>query len=108
MGAYEFESATSINKTMKETKNYAYERYPNYPNPFNTITRIVYRLNLSGHTVLTVYDILGKAIEVQVNAYQTSGRYSLSWNAESLPSGMYFLCLKPPTGQQTRRMMLQK
>ena len=62
----------------------------NYPNPFNPVTNIGYTIPETGNVSLTVYDLLGKKVEVLVNEKQRKGNYSVAFYAKQYPSGVYF------------------
>jgi hypothetical protein len=80
----------------------------NFPNPFNPSTQIVYHILSSGPVLLQVFDVLGRNVATLVNDTQQPGRYSISFNASSLPSGLYFYQLRTGTVSETKRMMLLK
>jgi hypothetical protein len=80
----------------------------NYPNPFNPSTRIDFSVAVSGPVTLTVYDLLGKQIALLVDQTLDAGRYSSTFSAASLPSGMYFYRLRTGSAAETKRMMLLK
>ena len=88
----------------------------NYPNPFNPNTKIQYAVSSRQFVSLKIYDILGKEIETLVNEEKPTGTYEIIWNAESLPSGVYFYQLRavdPSTGSgqvfvETKNMILLK
>lgn len=64
--------------------------YNNFPNPFNSKTRIAYEL-LAYHKVnLTIYDILGREVKVLVNENQEKGLYEVDFDGAGLASGIYF------------------
>jgi hypothetical protein len=64
--------------------------YNNYPNPFNSKTKIVYQL-LAYHKVkLSIYDILGREVKVLVDQNQEAGIYELEFDSAGLASGVYF------------------
>jgi hypothetical protein len=73
-----------------------------YPNPFNPSTTIDFELKKRGHINLDIYDIQGKHVSRLASGQYESGRYSLNWNADGLPSGIYFLKLsgKSPSGNR--------
>lgn len=82
---------------------------PNYPNPFNPITTITYKLNSSSKVILEVFDMTGKKVKTLWNSFQKSGAYSVNFNAGDLASGVYFYRLQ--AGQnfvQTRKCILLK
>jgi parallel beta-helix repeat protein len=60
-----------------------------YPNPFNPTTTISYQLPTDGYVKLVVYDLLGRHIAELASGPHAAGRYSETWNASSLASGIY-------------------
>ena len=60
-----------------------------YPNPFNPTTTLAFDLASSGETQLSIYDLSGKRIFKLLDNNLQSGQYRLSFNAGSLPSGIY-------------------
>jgi hypothetical protein len=93
-----------------------FELNQNFPNPFNPKTVIGYQLPVGGDVTLKVYDLLGREISTLVDEYKPAGRYEIEFNAESLPSGVYFYQLKAvhpgsSSGQafiETKKMLLLK
>lgn len=61
----------------------------NFPNPFNSITTIIYSIAEPSNLVLKVYNTLGEEVAVLVNEEKDAGKYSLRFNAQELPSGVY-------------------
>jgi hypothetical protein len=86
----------------------AYSLLQNYPNPFNSLTTISYQLPLSGHVSIKVYDIIGQEIDTLVNEFKEPGEYTVIWNAEDMPSGLYFYSLKANGFTQTKKMLFHK
>jgi len=81
----------------------------NYPNPFNPKTIIDYELQTAGNVNLIVYDIVGKEVATLINKHQSVGKYSVTFNAGSLTSGVYFYILKTSSGfSENRKMILLK
>jgi hypothetical protein len=88
----------------------------NYPNPFNPSTKISWQSQVGSWQTLKIYDVLGTEVATLVDDYKPAGTYELAWNAENLPSGVYFYQLKavdPSTGSgqvfiQTKKMLLLK
>jgi hypothetical protein len=50
----------------------------------------------------------GNEIETLVNEEKPVGTYEITWNAESLPSGIYFYRLSAGEFVETRKMILMK
>lgn len=84
----------------------AYRLAQNYPNPFNSTT--VFRVDVprAGEVVLGVYNILGEEIGRVVAATLQPGRYTFSWDAGTLPSGVYFYRLSAGAFQSSGKMIL--
>jgi alpha-glucosidase (family GH31 glycosyl hydrolase) len=80
----------------------------NFPNPFNSSTRIIFKIGEDGEVTLKVYDILGREIMVLVNEYKTAGTYEVSFNAGSLSSGVYYYQLAAGSFLQTRKLTFLK
>jgi len=77
-----------------------------YPNPFNASAVIGYSLPEAGHVSLEIYDLLGRKVESLVDNYQDAGKYDITWNANDLPSGVYFYSLRTGDYEASRRMTL--
>lgn len=82
--------------------------YQNYPNPFNPGTTIEYSLPQSSFTALKVYGILGETVAVLVSEELSAGHYSITWNAASLPSGIYYYRLETMGLSKTKKLILLK
>ena len=85
-----------------------YKLLQNHPNPFNPITVISYSLPCNSFIQLKIFNTLGKEIVTLINEEKPSGTYELTWNAENLPSGVYFYRLQAGDFVQTRKMILLK
>jgi predicted acyl esterase len=82
--------------------------HQNYPNPFNPTTKINYELSMTSYTRLVIYDITGKEVEVLVDGKQNAGIYQATFNADNLPSGVYFYKLITDNFTDTKKMVLIK
>jgi hypothetical protein len=80
----------------------------NYPNPFNPSTRISYQLPARTYVTLSVYNLLGNEIKTLVNEEQSSGSYTVDFNAGSLAGGVYFCRLNAGSYSVTKKMILVK
>ena len=85
-----------------------YALLQNYPNPFNPTTSITYELPKASDVSLKVFDMLGREVATLVNERQERGRYSATFNANTLSSGIYFYRLQAGNFVQTKKMMLVK
>lgn len=80
----------------------------NYPNPFNPVTRIAYRVPEHTDVNITLYDLSGKRIRVLVNGEHQAGNYSLHFDASGLPSAVYIYAMRAGDFYQSRKMLLMK
>lgn len=81
----------------------------NYPNPFNPATTIEFTFPNAGRAILKVYNIVGQEVATLFDREAEAGlSYQSTFNAASLPSGLYFARLN--FGGQTllKKMMLVK
>ena len=85
-----------------------YSLSQNYPNPFNPSTTFRYSIPQPSKVVIKVYDILGSEIAILMDEEKSTGTYELTWNAASLPSGVYFYQLKAGDFVGTKKMILLK
>lgn len=82
--------------------------YQNYPNPFNPVTKIKYGLPKNGYVKLTVYDELGKEVAVLVDGYREANTYEAVFDANNLPSGVYYYKLEADEFSDTKKMVIIK
>lgn len=80
----------------------------NYPNPFNPKTKISWQSSVSSQQTLKIYDMLGNEIATLVNEFMEAGKYEVEFNAELLPSGVYYYQLKTGDLSETKKMVLLK
>ena len=85
-----------------------YGIYQNFPNPFNPTTNIRFDIPKSSYVKLIIYDILGREIKTLVNENLNAGRYEVSWDGSSYPSGVYFYKLIADNFIDVKKMVLLK
>ena len=78
----------------------------NYPNPFNPTTIIQYQIIEGGFVSVRVFDNLGREVTVLVNKEQPSGRYSVTFDASKLSSGVYFYTINAKDFNKVKKMIL--
>ncbi|MHB8581512.1 MAG: LamG-like jellyroll fold domain-containing protein, partial [Ignavibacteriaceae bacterium] len=84
------------------------ELMQNYPNPFNPSTVISFQLNKSSNISLNIYNILGQKVEVLAGGFFTAGSHSITWNAGTFASGVYYYELKTNAQRFIKKMLLIK
>jgi len=80
--------------------------YPNYPNPFNPSTTIRFTLSSRDVVSLEVFDLLGAKVATLVRGSMNRGDYSIAFNADRLPTGMYVCRLTVGAQSAARKMIL--
>jgi len=85
-----------------------YNLFQNYPNPFNPSTEIKYDILNAGLVKLKVYDQAGKEVYTLVNGMKNPGSYSITFDASSLSSGVYYYTLETAGNTFTKKMILVK
>jgi hypothetical protein len=86
---------------------------PNYPNPFNPMTKISFDLATQGRVRISIFSVDGRLVKTLVDAPFGPGRYERVWqgkdnNGRAVSSGTYLYRMVGPGIQQTRRMLLIK
>jgi hypothetical protein len=87
--------------------------YPNYPNPFNAITTIVYTVSRSSHIQIVVSDTRGRFVKTLVDEMKNIGHHTVQWDGQNeagqqVGSGVYYYTVKRGAGTETNRMILLK
>ena len=80
----------------------------NYPNPFNPSTTIRFSIPEGNLVSIKIYNSIGEQVEELVNRELSVGSYTVDWNAENIPSGIYFYTLNTQNFSTTKKMILLK
>ena len=87
----------------------AYALGQNYPNPFNPGTTITFAVRTAGEATVKVYTVLGQEVATVFRGIATPHRlYVLSFDATTLPSGMYFYALRTEGAYEIKKMIVLK
>ena len=86
----------------------AFRLEQNYPNPFNPTTVISGQWSVTSVVRLAIYDILGREVAVVAHGSYPAGKYSFTFNASTLSSGVYFYRLTAGSATAVRKMSLIK
>ena len=79
-----------------------------YPNPFNPTTSMTLNIPESGNVSVHVYNIMGQAIATLASGYMEANTYTLTWDASSMASGMYFVRMMVAEKTFTQKLLLTK
>jgi len=78
----------------------------NFPNPFNPETRFEFQISEFALVNLNVYDVLGREVASIVHELLAPGVYTRSWNAGTLPSGIYYYRLTAGKFIESKKLLL--
>ncbi|NOR44461.1 MAG: T9SS type A sorting domain-containing protein [Candidatus Delongbacteria bacterium] len=83
--------------------------YQNYPNPFNPTTEISYALSQDANVSIKIYSSNGSIVADLVNASQSVGQHSVTFDASKLSNGIFYYSLVA-NGRvvSTKKMLLLK
>ena len=84
----------------------AFKLFQNYPNPFNGSTTIGFEVATAGSVRLIVFDVLGRKVATLLDEEWSPGRHLVSFDADGLPSGIYFYRMTVSNQAQRRAMVL--
>ena len=79
-----------------------------YPNPFNPTAILQFAVTEPGVVVLTVFNVNGQQVRELVNSRYDAGRYTVTFNGDNLPSGIYFARLAVNQLAITEKLVLMK
>ncbi|MBN2426601.1 MAG: T9SS type A sorting domain-containing protein [Calditrichaceae bacterium] len=85
----------------------------NFPNPFNSTTRIKYSLPKQGFVSIKIYNIQGQLVRTLLNRMQVAGNHSVIWDGRSdrgrvVSSGMYIYQIQSNDQTKNRKLLLLK
>lgn len=66
-----------------------YRQYQNYPNPYNPVTTIPFKIKERGYVKVMVYDIKGEILTTLVNETKETGYYEVDFKGDDFASGIY-------------------
>ena len=78
-----------------------------YPNPSSGLTTLSYSLNKSGPVTITLIDAFGRQVIEPISASNIgAGRHETTFDAASIPAGIYLLRIQTAEAAQVRRIII--
>jgi hypothetical protein len=107
------EPLTSVEPEEKEGLPAEYFLNENYPNPFNSTTRIEFGLPADSEVKVEVYDVVGRKVITLVDDVLPAGFHNITWNGENsasepVASGVYLIRMTAPNRSFDRKAILLK
>lgn len=85
-----------------------FELFQNYPNPFNPQTRIEFRLSRKTEVRVSVFDILGREVDVLVDSELPAGIHTTLFEGSMFPGGIYYCRMTTGQESQSKTMIMVK
>lgn len=116
---YFFPTTAVAQRDDKALANEEFQLLPNYPNPFNPETTVLYNLPTTSRVRIDIFNINGRLVKELFAGKMGAGRHKLSWSGADrfnrlVASGIYVIQLhatpvNPGSGQtftQSRKVLL--
>jgi aminopeptidase N len=86
----------------------SFQLEPNYPNPFNSQTRLGFSIATPGEYSLKIFNSQGELVEELLRSYLNAGEYSYIWDGDGLATGIYWEILtNGPISKANKIIMLK-
>ncbi len=82
--------------------------YQNFPNPFNPTTTIPFFITEAQFVSIKLYNMLGEEIAALADEVFSAGYHSRVWDAQGMPSGVYYCRLLSKNMLETKMLVLVK
>jgi hypothetical protein len=82
--------------------------YQNYPNPFNPSTNIKFSIPQATHVKLTIYDAVGKVVQILIDDEMAPGIHTVQWAPRNVASGIYIYRIEAGNYVKANKMLLMK
>ena len=80
-----------------------------YPNPFNGWVNIQFTILKRDNISITIYNMLGQKIQSLFYEEEfNGGSHHISWDPNSIPSGVYYCVLNNTHSMKSLKLMLVK
>ena len=112
-GAYEISDFIAANGS--DYVNVQFDTMPNafsvsdaFPNPFNPSTSLTIDLASEALVSVKAYNVVGQLVSEVFNGSLNGYGNQITWNAENVPSGVYFMQVQVGSSMTTKKVMLLK
>ncbi len=86
--------------------SFEYELYQNFPNPFNSTTKIKFSIKTEGKTSIKIYNVLGEEVYNLNKGFLAPGEYEVDFNMSHFPAGIYFYRIMSGVYNETKKLIL--
>ena len=83
------------------------------PNPINPSTVVTFSLSQPGRVRVLIYDLQGRLVKTLLDEKRSAGDQTVTWNgsnsrSSTVPSGVYFVRIQAPQGEEVQRVTVLK
>ena len=113
-GNYGLQSSLDSNKILSvksmEVRDFSsiVDLKQNYPNPFTPQTTIQFSIFKAGFVNLQIFDLLGKEVASIISGYLQPGPYTVIWNSNNVPSGVYYYKITNDNTSKIKKLIVLK
>jgi hypothetical protein len=100
-----YDKTVGINEEYSP-KKLSFDLQQNFPNPCNSQMVIDFNVPNREMVVIEVYDVLGGRMKTRVDKILNPGRYSISFDASGLTSGVYYYSMMIASQRTTKKMLI--
>lgn len=98
---------TSAVVGIKETVFNGVVLFQNIPNPAKGTTTIGYETPVTSNVEIAIVDVLGKQVVSIKQNQQAAGKHQVDFNANTLPSGVYYYTLITNEAKITKKLIIE-
>ncbi|MDZ7270725.1 MAG: GEVED domain-containing protein [candidate division KSB1 bacterium] len=90
-----------------------FELEQNFPNPFNPVTTIGFRLPTDSRVQVKIYNLMGRLVRTLVDGAMNSGRHEVRWDGTDdygvvMPTGTYLCVMEAEGMRMTKKLVFAK
>lgn len=82
--------------------------HPVYPNPVESKSRLDFDLDRGANVLISVYDVLGRLVQIVDQRFLSSGAHSIEFDAANLRSGVYMFSVQTEKRKMTQTFLVKK
>ena len=79
-----------------------------YPNPVSTSTTVLFYVAQTENVSLKIFDLSGRLVTTLADASFEEGDHEITWNAESVNAGIYFLRMEAAGYSENQKLIVTK
>lgn len=85
-----------------------FELLANYPNPFNPVTHIPFKISLKTRVRISIFDIQGRELQVLIDDNLPAGNHEIEWKPSNYSSGIYICKMQVSGFVDSQKILLVK